>query len=154
MEQQSYAFAILDSASRHIYGEAQRARSRDEYENFSISLKLLQLLRDGWATGPSIFDVACGFAVGLCHARYLYRRGERAAFMRKEFLSITPDYDYSRETVPNRDSGRWTEALWKPIRIAGHGHAGDQRSCCQTRANKARNIYASQGWMDLGASYL
>ncbi len=100
---QNSAVAILESASRYVYGKAQRARSLEEHEDFSITLKLLQLLREGWASRPRIFDVACGFAVGLCHARYLHRRGERAAFMRKEFLSITPDYDYSRETVPNRD---------------------------------------------------
>jgi hypothetical protein len=94
--------AILKSASRYIYGEAQQARGQEEHEDFSITLKLLELLREGWSR-PGIFDVACGFAVGLGHARYLFRRAERAAFMRREFLSITPDYDYSRVNVPDRD---------------------------------------------------
>lgn len=100
---QNCAVAILESACKYVYGEAQRAHDNEEHEDFSITLKLLELLRDGWASRPGIFDVACGFAVGLCHSRYLWRRGERAAFMRREFLSITPDYDYSKETLPNRD---------------------------------------------------
>jgi hypothetical protein len=67
------SLAILESASKHVYDEAQRARTREEREDFAITLKLLGLIRDGWSTGPAIFDVACGYAVGLCHARYLQR---------------------------------------------------------------------------------
>jgi len=102
-EMQSGAVAILESVSRYVYGEAQRAHDREEHEDFSITLKLLQLLREGWKSGPDIFSLACSYAVGLCHARYLYKRAERAAFERRELLSITPDYDYSKEPLPDRD---------------------------------------------------
>jgi hypothetical protein len=89
------AFAILESASHHVYDEVQRARTREEHEDFAITLKLLGLLRDGWSTGPAVFDVACGYAVGLCHARYLYKRAERSAFMRlyDSITSRNPDED-------------------------------------------------------------
>ena len=100
---QSRALAILDSASRYVSREAKRAYNREEHEDFSITLKLLELLRDGWASGPGVFDVACGYAVGLPHARYLHKRSERAAFVRREFLQAIPDYDLSREPLPERD---------------------------------------------------
>ncbi len=99
---QNRGVAILDAASRHVSREAKRAYNRDEHEDFSITLKLLELLRDGWASGP-VFDVACGYAVGLTHHKYLYKRAERAAFVRREFLRAIPDYDYSREALPERD---------------------------------------------------
>ena len=99
------ALTLLTHAIDYTYGESQkRARTRQEHEDTEITLRLLGLLRDGWSTGPAIFDVACGYAVGLCHARYLFKRAERAAWMHREFLSITPDYDYSKEPLPdNRD---------------------------------------------------
>jgi hypothetical protein len=96
--------ALLEHAIDYVYGESQkRARTREEHEDFAITLKLLGLLRDGWSTGPAIFDVACGYAVGLCHARYLYKRAERSALMRLEFLRAIPDYDYSTEIMTDRD---------------------------------------------------
>jgi hypothetical protein len=95
--------ALFEHAIDYTYGESQkRARTREEHEDFTITLKLLGLLRDGCATGD-LFNLACGYAVGLCHARYLYKRAERSAFMRLEFLRAIPDYDYSTEIMPDRD---------------------------------------------------
>ena len=79
------------------------ARTREDYEDRSIALCLLKLLRDDWASGPYIFDLACGMAVGLCHVRFLYKRAERAAFERRDFLRALPDYDYSTEIMLDRD---------------------------------------------------
>ena len=96
------ALTLLEDAIVYIYREAKLARSCEEHEDFAITLKLLTLLRDGSA-GPALFDLACGYAVGLPHATYLYRRAARAAFMRQELFRATPDYDYSTEIVPDDD---------------------------------------------------
>jgi hypothetical protein len=99
------ALTLLTHAIDYTYGESQkRARTREDHEDFTITLRLLGLLRDGWATGPWIFDVACGYAVGLYHKKYLRRRAERAEFERLELLRCIPDYDYSKEPrIADRD---------------------------------------------------
>jgi hypothetical protein len=97
------AALTLDHALVHVWREAQLARSCEEHEDFNIALKLLGLLRDGSSSGD-LFNLACGYAVGLCHARYLRRSAERAESMRLEFLQAIPDYDWSREPrIPDRD---------------------------------------------------
>jgi hypothetical protein len=47
--------------------------------------------------------LACGYAVGLPHAKYLYRRATRAAFMQQELQQTIPDYDASTQTIPDHD---------------------------------------------------
>lgn len=116
------AARLLESATRFVHLEAQQARTREEHEDYSITLRLLQLLREGWETSH-IFDVACGFAVGLCHARYLYKRAERAALMRREFLSITPDYDHSTETSPDRDPADGRRKVYAKARAVENARA-------------------------------
>ena len=96
------AALTLDHALVHVWREAQLAQSCEEHEDFEIALKLLGLLRDGSSSGD-LFNLACGYAVGLCHARYLRRRAERAEFMRMEYLRCIPDYDASTEKPMERD---------------------------------------------------
>jgi hypothetical protein len=97
--------SILKHAIDYMYRETQaRARTRQEHEDASITLRLLGLLCDGWSTGPRLFDVACGQAMGSPHAKYLRHRDERAEFQRLEFLAAIPDYDYSLEPrIPDRN---------------------------------------------------
>lgn len=114
----SDASTLLTDASEYLYRELQkRARTREEHEDGSISLMLLKLLREGWASGPNIFDLACGLAVGCVHARYMHKRAERAAFERLELLRAIPDYDYSTEAKPGRDPAD------------GRRHFGNQFGC-------------------------
>jgi hypothetical protein len=95
--------AILESPSIYLHREAQLARSENENEDFSISLRLLALLRDGWSAGPGIFDLACGYAIGLPHSKIFYKRTKRAAFQQQQFLRLIPDYDWSNEMPPKDD---------------------------------------------------
>ena len=60
------AALTLDHALVHVWREAQLAQSCEEHEDFEIALKLLGLLRDGSSSGD-LFNLACGYAVGLCH---------------------------------------------------------------------------------------
>src|SRR5262249_24159703 len=55
------------------------------------------LIRDGWSSIPGLFDVACGYALGIPSARVPYKRALRAAYMRQQFLRLIPDYDYSAD---------------------------------------------------------
>ncbi len=88
---------LLEHAIDYLWGESQkRARTRQDHEDFTIALRLLSLLRDGWQTGD-LFNLACCYAVGLCHKKYLRRCAERAEFERLELLRCIPDYDWSRE---------------------------------------------------------
>jgi hypothetical protein len=95
--------ASLESAIVYLHREATLARSECEYEDFSISIKVLALIRDGWATGPGLFDLACGYAVGLPHSKVFYKRAKRAAFQRQHLLRLIPDYDASSEMPPEDD---------------------------------------------------
>jgi hypothetical protein len=89
--------ALLEHTIDYVYGESQkRARTRQDHEDFAITLRLLGLLCDGW-TAPDLFSLACSYAVGLTHKKYLRRRAERAEFERLELLRCIPDYDWSRE---------------------------------------------------------
>ena len=97
---------ILKSVIVHLYGEAQLARTENEHEDFSISLRLLGLLRDGWTPGPGLFDCACGYAVGKPHSKLPAARAARAAHMRQELLRTIPDYDYSKDEIPDQIDGR------------------------------------------------
>jgi hypothetical protein len=90
------AALTLDHALVHVWREAQLARTCEEHEDFEIALKLLGLLHRG-RSGPGLFNLACALVTGLPHAKYVYRRAERAEFMRLEMLRCVPDYDYSRE---------------------------------------------------------
>jgi hypothetical protein len=95
--------AILESASIYLHGEAQLARSENEHEDFSVSIKVLALLREGWSEGPGLFDLACGYAIGLPSSKIFYKRAKRAAFQHQQFLRLIPDYDYSNEKPPEHD---------------------------------------------------
>ena len=54
----------LDHAIVYLHGVAQHARTREEHEDFTITLKLLALLRDGWQPGQafSMLPVATQWA--------------------------------------------------------------------------------------------
>jgi hypothetical protein len=93
----------LKSAIVYLHSEAQLAQSQNEYEDFSISLKLLGLLHDGWPGGPGILDVACGYLFELSHSKYLHRRLVRADFLHRQLLRCIPDYDSSNERPPEDD---------------------------------------------------
>src|ERR1035441_3204441 len=96
------AALTLDHALVHVWREAQLARTCEEHEDFEIALKLLGLLHRG-RSGPGLFNLACALVTGLPHAKYVYRRAERAEFVRMEMLRCVPDYDYSREPKIGRD---------------------------------------------------
>jgi hypothetical protein len=121
------ATLILSHAIHHLHLEAQIARSREEYEDFSIALKLLGLLCDGWNSGPGLFNLACAYATGLPHQRYLYGRAQRAEFERLELLRAIPDYDYSTEPRMDRDP------------MDGRRHYGNDFA---KRENRLRNLAA------------
>jgi len=94
----------LGNAIRYLHLEAQLAQSETEFEDYSIALRLLGLLCDGWNGGPGLLNVACAYATGLPHAKYLRRRAEREEFQRLELARCIPDYDYSLEPrLPDRD---------------------------------------------------
>jgi hypothetical protein len=95
--------SLLQHAIEYLACEARLAQTREEHENFSIALKLLGLLLQGWRPAPSLFDVACGYVVGLPSAKYVRRKAARVAFQRRDFLRAIPDYDYSVETSLNDD---------------------------------------------------
>jgi hypothetical protein len=98
------ALTLLTHAIDYTYGESQkRARTRQDHEDFAITLQLLGLLCDGW-TAPDLFSLACSYAVGLTHKKYLRRKAERAEFEHLQLLRCIPDYDWSREPrIPDRD---------------------------------------------------
>jgi hypothetical protein len=88
------SLTVLDRALDYTYKQSQeRARTCEEHEDFAITLRLIGLLCDDWSTGPGLFNVACAYATGLPHAKYLRRRAERAAFMRNEYERTIPDFD-------------------------------------------------------------
>jgi hypothetical protein len=122
---------ILAGAIRHLHLEAQCARSETEFEDYSITLRLLGLLADGWTGGPGLLNVACAYAVGIPHAKYLRRRAERAEFERLELLRAIPDYDYSREPRlgPDLTDGR---------RHLGSVHRGDAENARAIKEASAR----------------
>ena len=85
--------ARLNNVIQYVWVEAQGFQTRDEHEDFSITLRLLECVREGW-TG-NLFNMACCYAVGLQPAKYLKRKAERAAFERDELAACIPDYDGS-----------------------------------------------------------
>jgi hypothetical protein len=97
------ATLALDRVIVRVYGQAGQARNREEHEDFAITLRLLGLLRSEWPNGPGLFDLACGYAVGLPHGKYLFRRAARAAYDHQQLLRLIPDYDYSNDMVPEND---------------------------------------------------
>ncbi len=108
------AALTIDHALVHVWREAQLARTCEEHEDFLIALKVLGLLHRG-GSGPGLFNLAVTFVTGLPHAKYLYRRAERAEFQRLELLRGIPDYDYSLEPrIPDCD------------RTDGRRHFGNQ----------------------------
>jgi hypothetical protein len=92
----------LKSAIAYLHREAQLAQSQNEYEDFSISLKVLGLLHDGYS-GPGILDMACGYLFDLSHSKYLHRRLVRCDFLHRQLLRCIPDYDASDERPPEDD---------------------------------------------------
>jgi hypothetical protein len=94
-------------------------------EDFSITLRLLGLLREGWSGSPCLFNVACGYAVGISHKKLLYRRETRAALERRELLRTIPDYDAFTEILPDRDP------------TDGRRHFGNNFGC---KENRLRNL--------------
>src|SRR6266852_7900398 len=99
----SAAMFTLEHAIDYTYSVSLTlARTREDHEDFSIALRLLSLLRDGWATGD-LFNLACAYTGGLCHKKYLRRRAESADFERRELLAIIPEYDVSTEKPIDRD---------------------------------------------------
>ena len=141
------AALTLDHAIVHIYREAQLAQSCEEHENAAITLRLLGLLRDGWSGGPRIFDVACGYAVGLCHAKYLYRKAQRAEFTRLEYLRCIPDYDASTEKPMERDPTDGRRHFGNKFAWRGMGTDAIKEASAKLGINKA-TIYSrlSRGW--------
>ena len=123
----------LEHVITYIHRQAQRARTREEHEDFDVVLKLLALLRQGWTPSPTLFDVACGCALGVTNRKLLYRREARAAFERRKLLSLIPDYDYSTEILPDRDP------------MDGKRHYGNNFGC---KENRLRNLAGATGSQD------
>jgi hypothetical protein len=131
--------STLEHSINYLAREAQFAQTRDEHENFSIALRLLGLIYDGWNPTPSLFDVACGYVVGLVSAKYIYRKARRLAHERRELLRAIPDYDYSTETLSDDDptDGRrhyGNQFLRMAIEI---GPKHDAITACGARENDA-----------------
>ena len=63
-----------------------RARTRQEHEDASMTLRLLGLLCDGWSSGPRLFDVACGHAMGSP------KGGQRSGLLRSLGLILRPGF--------------------------------------------------------------
>jgi hypothetical protein len=89
--------ARLNNVIDYVWVEAQEAQTRDQHEDFSITLRLLKCVREGW-TG-NLVNMAWCYAVGVSPAKYLTRKAERAAFERDELAKLAaaciPDYDAS-----------------------------------------------------------
>jgi hypothetical protein len=97
------AALVLEHAICHVYQQAQLTRSENEHEDFTITLRMLALVCDGWPGGPGLFNLACGYATGLAHGKYMHRRDARSALLHQELLRCIPDYDYSNEMPPEDD---------------------------------------------------
>jgi hypothetical protein len=132
------ATLMLDRALDYTYRQAQeRSLTANEHEDVAISLKLIGLLRDG-SSGAGVFNLACGMAVGLPHTKYLYRRAERAAFMRRELMSAIPDYDASTEKIPDYDptDGRRHHYFGNKFRhLAAQASARDESGATRSADN-------------------
>jgi hypothetical protein len=140
------AALTLEHATAHVWREAKLAQSCEEHEDFEIALKLLGLLRDGSSSGD-LFNLACGYAVGLCHARYLRRRAERAEFMRMEYLRCIPDYDASTEKPMERDPTDGRRHFGNKFAWRGMDTESIKEAAATLGINKA-TIYSrlSRGW--------
>ena|ERR1035441_124391 len=78
---------LLEHAIDYTYRETQaRARTRQEHEDASMTLRLLGLLCDGWSSGPRLFDVACGHAMGSP------KGGQRSGLLRSLGLILRPGF--------------------------------------------------------------
>jgi hypothetical protein len=110
------AVLTLEHAIVHVHRAGKLARNCDEHDDIAITLKLLGLLREGWTTGRGLFDLACGYAVGLPHKKYVHRREARRAYLHQQFLRLIPDYDYSRPETPDCDpTDGATALLWEQV---------------------------------------
>jgi len=140
--------AMLESASKYLHLEAQLARSENEYEDFSISIKVLALLREGWSAGPGIFDLACGYAIGLPSSKIFHKRAKRAAFQQQQFLRLIPDYDASRGIVPEHDQTDGRKRFYGNRftgRLCNMGTSAVSRDDATTTSEPTAN-YAAASW--------
>lgn len=137
----------LANAIRYLHLEAQIAESEDEFENFSIALKLLGLLCDGWNGGPGLFNLAVCYSMGVCHAKYLYRRAQRAEFRRLELLASIPDYDYSREPrIPDRDPADGRRHFGNKHGVTARGQAIKEAAARLGIAERTIRRRLYEGW--------
>lgn len=108
----------LASAIRYLHLEAQVAQSEQEFEDYSIALRFLGLLADGW-DGLGLLNVACAYATGVPHGKFMRRRAEREEFRRMELARAIPDFDYSRLPRLDRDATDGRRHLGN--KFASHG---------------------------------
>ena len=91
----SKAVRVLNDAIDYLHSFREDCRSRDEFEDLSISLRLLGLVRAGRGILPPslLLPFAVWLTTGCAPGRYLDRRRERAEFMADQLMRCTPDYD-------------------------------------------------------------
>jgi hypothetical protein len=94
----SKAVRVLNDAIDYLYSFREDCRSRDQFEDLSISLRLLGLARARrglFRCFPAAFmwPAAVVLATGCSPKRYIEERRKRAEFMADQLMRCTPDYD-------------------------------------------------------------
>ena len=80
------AAAFLADVTRYIHGEGQKARTQDEHEDFTVALRILKAIREGW-TEP--VNVAYYYTFGLHPDKYRRKRLERHAHLAWQLTAAT-----------------------------------------------------------------
>lgn len=94
---------ILNAVSDYLYGEAQGATTRDQRDEWSLTLALLGAVRRG-STVP--FQEACFVAFGGTLERYQEYRNKEKWLAKREWFAALPDYDpVEAERVQRQNKG-------------------------------------------------
>lgn len=81
---------LLDSVSTYLYGEAQKAATLDQRDEWSLTLAIVGAVRRG-STLP--FQDACIAAFGATLERYQSHRNKQRWLAKREWFAAMPDYD-------------------------------------------------------------
>jgi hypothetical protein len=82
--------ALLDRVIARVYEAGQRARSQEEHQLTTITLRLLSLLRRGELAS---LDLACFAVFGFSFAKFREKSLARQALMSWELSRCVPDFD-------------------------------------------------------------
>jgi hypothetical protein len=81
---------LLDSITDYLYSRAQKVRSAEERDSFTLALALMGAVR---RLDPDPFQSACYSAFGSSLEVYLKRRAKAQWAQHQELVACIPDYD-------------------------------------------------------------